>query len=118
MQAEFHISSEPIVTLGLTTYLIGLAIGSVVLAPLSEIYGRRPVYMISMFLFMILIIPCGLATSLAEVLVVRFFGALAGSAMIANAPGTISDITDDKYRALALSIWSIGPLNGPVVCGS
>ncbi|MCJ1285099.1 hypothetical protein MMC26_004437 [Xylographa opegraphella] len=114
MQTDFHISSEPVVTLGVTTYLIGLAIGSVVLAPISEIYGRRPVYMISMFLFMILIIPCGLATSLAEVLVVRFFGAIAGSAMIANAPGTISDITDDKYRALAFSIWSIGPLNGPV----
>ena len=117
MQTDFHISSEPIVTLRVTTYLIGLAIGSVVLAPISEIYGRRPLYMISMFLFMILIIPCGLATSLAEVLVVRFFGAIAGSAMIANAPGTIRDITDDSYRALAFSIWSIGPLNGPVVCG-
>ncbi|MCJ1397241.1 hypothetical protein MMC11_000433 [Xylographa trunciseda] len=114
MQADFNISSEPVVTLGVTTYLIGLAFGSVLLAPISEIYGRRPVYMISMFLFMVLIIPCGLATSLAEVLVVRFFGAIAGSAMIANAPGSISDITDDKYRALAFSIWSIGPLNGPV----
>lgn len=115
MQADFHISSEPVVTLGVTTYLVGLAVGSVVLAPISEIYGRRPVYIISMFLFVILIIPCGLATSLAEVLVVRFFGAVAGSAMIANAPGTISDITNDEYRALAFSIWSIGPLNGPVV---
>ena len=115
MQTDFDISSEPVVTLGMTTYLIGLAIGSVVLAPISEIYGRRPVYIISMFLFMILIIPCGLATSLTEVLVVRFFGAIAGSAMISNAPGTISDITNDKYRALAFSIWSIGPLNGPVV---
>lgn len=34
--------------------------------------------------------------------------------MIANAPGTVSDITDDNYRALAFSIWSIGPMNGPV----
>ena len=115
MQSEFHIASEPVVTLGVTTYLIGLAVGSVVLAPISEIYGRKPVYMISMFIFMVLLIPCGLATSLVEVLVVRFFGAIAGSAMIANAPGTISDITNDEYRALAFSIWSIGPLNGPVV---
>lgn len=41
------------------------------------------------------------------------FGAIAGSAMIANSPGTLSDITTDEYRALAFSIWSIGPLNGP-----
>lgn len=113
MMHDFNVSSEPVVTLGVTTYLLGLAVGSVILAPLSEMYGRRPVYIASMFAFMVLIIPCGIGTSLAEVLVVRFFGAVAGSAMIANAPGTVSEIVTDEYRALALSIWSIGPLNGP-----
>ena len=113
MMRDFHVSSEPLVTLGVTTYLVGLATGSVIVAPLSEMYGRKPVYIIAMFIFVILIIPCGLATSLAEVLVVRFFGAIAGSVMISNAPGTVSDIVTDEYRALAFSIWSIGPLNGP-----
>ena len=135
---------------------------SVILAPISEMYGRRPVYIASTLLFTILIIPCGLATSLPEVVIVRFFGALAGSAMVANrfvfselispllkhllspetvlgstcsldvfqgslyplrqarltrksssSPGTVSDIVNDDYRALAFSIWSIGPFNGP-----
>jgi MFS family permease len=40
--------------------------------------------------------------------------ALAGSAMIANAPGTVMDISREENRALAFSIWSIGPMNGPV----
>lgn len=40
--------------------------------------------------------------------------AVAGSAMIANAPGSVSDIVTENYRALAFSIWSIGPMNGPV----
>ena len=93
--------------------VIGIAIGSVVLAPLSEMYGRRPIYLASLLLFTVLIIPCGLAASLPEVVIVRFFGALAGSAMIANSPGTVSDIVNDEYRALAFSIWSIGPFNGP-----
>jgi hypothetical protein len=34
--------------------------------------------------------------------------------MIANAPGTVSDIVTEEYRALAFSIWSIGPMNGYV----
>lgn len=34
--------------------------------------------------------------------------------MISNAPGTLADISDEQHRALAFSIWSIGPLNGPV----
>ena len=33
--------SDPVVTLGLTAYLFGLAIGSLLLAPVSEIWGRR-----------------------------------------------------------------------------
>jgi MFS family permease len=39
---------------------------------------------------------------------------MAASCMISNAPGTISDISDESHRALAFSIWGIGPMNGPV----
>ncbi|KAG8529355.1 uncharacterized protein KY384_005991 [Bacidia gigantensis] len=113
MMKDFQIDSEPVVTLGITTYLVGLAIGSMFLAPLSEMYGRKPIYVIAMSLFTLLIIPCGLATSLPEVIVVRFIGSLAGASMIANSPGTVSDISTEKNRALFFSIWSIGPLNGP-----
>lgn len=74
MMAEFHISSEPVATLGVTMYLLGLAVGSLILAPLSEIYGRRPIYIGSLFFFFVLILPCALATGLPEILVVRFFG--------------------------------------------
>lgn len=100
-------------TLGLTLYLIGLAVGSVIIAPLSETYGRKPISVICMFLMLVLIIPAALATSVAELLVVRLIGAFAGSAMIASAPGTLADIVDDEHRALAFSVWSLGPLNGP-----
>ncbi|KAI9670479.1 MAG: hypothetical protein M1817_004346 [Caeruleum heppii] len=114
MMEEFGIQSTSVGTLGLTTYLFGLAVGSVVLAPLSEVYGRRPVYIGSMVVFTIFVLPCALAKSLQEVLILRFLGALAGSVMIANAPGSLSDIVDDEHRALAFSLWSIAPMNGPV----
>lgn len=71
---DFHVESEPVATLGITTYLLGLAFGSIVLAPLSEIYGRRPVYIASMLIFMLLVVPCALASSLTQILVVRFLG--------------------------------------------
>ncbi|KAF2842029.1 MFS general substrate transporter [Patellaria atrata CBS 101060] len=115
MMSSFNIRSETVVVLGITTYLCGLAAGSVVLAPLSEMYGRRPVYLVSMTLFTILVVPCALAPNLEAVLVSRFFGAFFGAAMIGNAPGTVSDIVPDEWRALAFSCWSIGPMNGPVI---
>lgn len=131
MGREFHVSSEPVITLGLTTYckrifertshgsnanarqVFGLAIGSMVLAPISEMYGRRPVYIVGMGITTVLIIPCGIGNSLQELIIVRFFGAFFGAVMIAISPGTISDIASAEYRALAFSIWAVGPLNGP-----
>ncbi|KAF2005982.1 MFS general substrate transporter [Amniculicola lignicola CBS 123094] len=115
MMETFGIHSKTLVVLGITTYLAGLALGSLLLAPLSEMYGRRPVYLIAVFMFIVLIIPCALAQNLGTILAVRFLGAIAGSAMISNAPGSVSDIVSDEYRALAFSIWSIGPMNGPII---
>ncbi|KAK2049725.1 major facilitator superfamily transporter [Colletotrichum somersetense] len=110
---EFH-STQVIATLGVTTYLVGLAAGSLLVAPMSELYGRQYVYIGCFIVSSLLIIPCGLAKSLTTLIVVRFFGAMFGAALIANSPGTIVDISDEEYRALAMSVYSIAPLNGPV----
>ncbi|KAJ5600183.1 hypothetical protein N7450_001250 [Penicillium hetheringtonii] len=115
MQEAFDISSEIVVLLGLTTNLFGLALGSVVLSSLLEIYGRRPVYLVSVLLFGLLILPVALAKNIGAVLTSRFFGGFFGGVMIASAPGSVTDVTDDRYRALALSCWSLGTMNGPVL---
>ncbi|KAH7272004.1 hypothetical protein FSOLCH5_006911 [Fusarium solani] len=110
---EEYGSTTTTTTLGLTTYLLGLAVGSLIVAPLSELYGRQMVYLVCLSVWALLILPCALATSLTEIIVVRFFGALFGAAMISNSPGSIVDISDPEYLAAAMSMWSIAPLNGP-----
>ncbi|KGO76478.1 Major facilitator superfamily domain, general substrate transporter [Penicillium italicum] len=115
LMAEEFGQSQIIVTLGLTFYLFGLAIGSMFMAPLSEVYGRKPVCVICLSLFTILIIPCALAKSITALIIVRFIAAFFGSVMISTAPGMVADLVDDEHRALAISVWSIGPLNGPVL---
>ncbi|EAW08090.1 MFS transporter [Aspergillus clavatus NRRL 1] len=112
--SEFN-ASETIVTLGLTFYLIGLAIGSMFMAPMSEIYGRKPVSIGCLAIFTVLIIPCALSKSIESLIVVRFIGAFFGSVMISSAPGMVADLVQDDQRALAMSIWSLGPVNGPVL---
>ncbi|CAK3743053.1 related to MFS multidrug transporter [Lecanosticta acicola] len=114
MTREFGIGENEGI-LGVTTYLLGMASGSVVLAPLSEMYGRRPIYLIVMALFVVFVIPTAVAQNMATILIVRFFGAFCAAAMISNAPGTVNDIVDEDHRALAFSVWSIGPMNGPVI---
>ena len=71
-------------------------------------------YLVSLAIWSVLIIPCGLAGSLTEIIVIRYFGALFGAAFITNAPGTVVDIAKPEYLALCMSLWSLAPLNGPV----
>jgi len=73
LMSEFGVSA-PVATLGVTTYLVGLAVGSLVVAPMSELYGRQNVYLACMVLSTLMIIPCGLADSLVSIVAVRFVG--------------------------------------------
>lgn len=114
LEKTFKPQNETIANLGITTYLLGLAAGSLIVAPLSELFGRRWVYLICLSISVLLIIPCALATSLAGIIVVRFFGALFGAVMVCNGAGTVADISTEDDRAMYMSLWSIAPLNGPV----
>ncbi|KAK8050299.1 Major facilitator superfamily transporter [Apiospora phragmitis] len=113
LQADFGVANTAVTTLGVTAYLLGLASGSLFAAPSSELFGRRPVYIASMVVFTLLVIPACVATSLKEIIVVRFFGALFGAVMITNSAGSVVDISTEETRALVMSLWSIAPMNGP-----
>lgn len=73
LMEEFEVS-KTYATMGLTTYLLGIAVGSLVVAPMSELYGRRIVYLCCLVLWAAFIVPCGLAGCLNTVLGVRFVG--------------------------------------------
>lgn len=113
LQEEFHIS-KIVGLLGIFTYLLGMAIGTFISAPLSEILGRRPVYLISMGIFLLLVLPSALAHNIETILISRLFGGLFGSTIMGNSPASVNDMVSDKHRAAAFGVWSIGPTNGPV----
>lgn len=114
LQAEFS-SHKSVASLGMTTYLLGLAAGSFFAAPLSELFGRRPVYLLSLALWGVCIVPCGMANSLSVMVGFRFIGAVFGAALISNGPGSVVDVCRPEYLAMGMSIFSVGPFNGPVL---
>lgn len=114
LESEFG-TTKMIGLLGITTYLLGMAAGSLLLAPLSEMYGRRPIYFTSIGLFTILTLPVALARNMETILICRFFSAFFGSAMMSNSPGSVNDVVSDHHRPMAFGFWSIGPSNGPVL---
>ena len=45
----------------------------------------------------------------------KIFSALVGSVTLSNAPGSLGDIFNEDQRTLAFSLYSLAPMNGPVL---
>lgn len=120
---NLHHSSETLTISGLTFYLIGLALGPAIAAPLSELIGRRYIYLITFPSSMLFAMGVGLSKNMHTILILRFFCGLVGSPPMALAGGSISDIWSNSPAnlALAMSLFCLcpflGPIIGPVVGG-
>ncbi|KAI0020712.1 bicyclomycin resistance protein [Xylariomycetidae sp. FL0641] len=112
---EFHSNSLEISTFVVSVYVLGYAAGPVVIAPLSEIYGRVIVYHICAVGFVAFLAACALAPSLDSLIAFRFLCGVFGSAPITNGGGTIADMVTQEHRGTVIAIYSIGPLFGPII---
>ncbi|KAF2719200.1 MFS general substrate transporter [Polychaeton citri CBS 116435] len=117
LQPEFGISRE-VATLGLSLYVVGLGIGPMFLSPLSEFYGRKPIYVVAFGMYLIWLIPCAVAQNAATMMVSRFLDGLAGSAFLSVAGGTVGDIFPKHKLSAPMMIYTASPFNGPAVAPS
>jgi multidrug resistance protein len=115
LMAEFHSTSPELASFVVSVYILGFAVGPLFLAPLSELYGRVPLYHITNFLFIIFTVACALSPSLGALIAFRLLAGAAGSAALTNGGGTIADLIPIEKRGFAMSVFVIGPLLGPVI---
>ncbi|KAM0788259.1 hypothetical protein ACM66B_001409 [Microbotryomycetes sp. NB124-2] len=105
--------------LPLTLFLLGYVAGPFIGAPLSEAYGRRPVFMYGGFLFLVFTAGCAGAQSLNALLALRFFAGFFGSVPTTNSGAVCGDIWTARARGQAMAMFSVatfsGPALGPVV---
>jgi multidrug resistance protein len=102
-------------TLVVSIFVLGFALGPLIIAPLSEIHGRRPAYIISMFLFLLFTIACALSTSLPMLIVFRFLAGSVGSTGITLGSATVGDVLPPDKRGGSMALMAMGPLLGPVL---
>lgn len=69
-------------------FVLGFAAGPLLCAPLSEIYGRLPIYHVCNVLFVCFNIGCALAPSMNALIVFRFFAGVFGSAPLSESTTT------------------------------
>lgn len=116
IQAKFGGSTQA-VTLGQSMFIVGTAVGPAFLGPLSDIGGRKWVYVVSILLYAILNIGTALAYNLPMLIIFNFLIGVAGSTALSNVAGTIADLFGDsdgagQPMALFVASANIGPSIG------
>ena len=112
---EFNSTNEELASFVVSIYVLGYACGPLIIAPMSELYGRKPVYNVCNVFFVIFTIACAVSSSLGMLTVFRFFEGVFGSCPLTIGGGTIADMIVQEKRGGVMAIWALGPLMGPVI---
>ncbi|KAF4972816.1 hypothetical protein FSARC_716 [Fusarium sarcochroum] len=115
VMVEFNSTNEQLASFIVSVYLLGYCFGPLVVAPLSEMYGRLPLYNICNVLFVIFNVACALSPNLGGLIAFRLLAGLAGCCPLTLGAGSLADIISKEKRGAAMSSWVLGPLLGPVV---
>jgi multidrug resistance protein len=113
--------SPVVYNLGITLFTCGFGIAPMVLAPFSEINGRRPVFIVTGLLFVICQLSCALTESFGGLLAARFFLGCGGSTFSTMVGGILADIWETSERNTAMTLFTgatmFGTGLGPLVSG-
>ncbi|KAI3391422.1 hypothetical protein diail_7373 [Diaporthe ilicicola] len=119
---HFGVTSESQKNLPVAVFLVGYSLGPIVFAPLSEYWGRRPVFLASFVIYTVFTAGCGLAPKWPAFLFFRFMLGCAASAPQTVSGGLFCDIYPDLGpRGMAVTLLgltsNVGPLIGPIISG-
>ncbi|KAK5070489.1 hypothetical protein LTR64_000160 [Lithohypha guttulata] len=118
--AHFKVSTT-LLTAGISLFVLGFALGPLLWAPLSEIYGRQKIFFVTFLAFTVFEAGAAADAGVATLLAMRFLAGSFGSSPFTNAGGVIADIFPANERGLAMGIFSLcpsaGPTLGPLVGG-
>ncbi|CUS22993.1 LAQU0S07e04896g1_1 [Lachancea quebecensis] len=112
--AKYHVA-EVVGVLGVTLYVFGFAASPVIYAPLSELYGRQKLLIISSFGFVLFMFATATAKDLQTIMICRFFAGFIGAAPLAIVPACFFDMFDNETRGTAVVVFAMGVFMGPIL---
>ena len=111
---EFH-TSETVMLLGVSLFVLGFALGPLLWGPLSELVGRKLPLFAGYFVFALMQIPNALSPNLAGVLICRLLAGCFGAAPIALVSASYADFWDPGDRGMATALYSVAAYAGPTL---
>ncbi|KAG2150965.1 MFS polyamine transporter [Suillus clintonianus] len=113
--STFRLTSDVIIALTTSIFVLAYAVGPLFWGPMSEIYGRSRVLRLANLWYLVWNLACGFAQTEYQLLAFRFLAGLGASASLPIGGGVLGDCWRPEERGKAMSIFSLAPLLGPVV---
>ena len=117
--ADHFRSSDSQLQLTLTLYTLGSAISLLIAGPLTDRFGRRPVLLAGLLLYVVATVACALADSLTVLIIARLFQALGGCCTTVIGRVIVRDHFDRHEQARLLGLISmamaVSPMAAPVL---
>lgn len=116
MMEEFS-TTRIMVTLPLTTFIMGYGVAPMVLSPLSEHppLGRNLIYVLAAAFFCVIQVPTALANTIEKIIGLRLLAGMAASPPLATGGASIGDVVSLDNLSESLILWSAGGLCGPAL---
>ena len=103
------------IQLTITVYLVATAIGQIIMGPLSDRFGRRPVLLTGLVLFVLGSIACALSASIGMLLVARMVQAFGACAGLSLARAIVRDTSGSRTAAGRIGYLNMGMAIAPVM---
>jgi MFS transporter, DHA1 family, multidrug resistance protein len=120
MATEFGTSAS-MIQLTLTALLIGLAVGQLVVGPLSDRYGRRTPLLIGTAVCLAASLLCMISPSIEMLIASRFLQGFAGAAGVAISRAIVTDRAEGAEAArlfgMLMVVGALAPVLAPVLGG-
>ncbi|MFT6928053.1 MAG: DHA1 family bicyclomycin/chloramphenicol resistance-like MFS transporter [Psychromonas sp.] len=112
-------TTQSMVNLTLTVYFITYAAGLLFWGPLSEKFGRKPILLTGLGIYIICSILCAFSMNIEFLIFSRMLQAFGGSAVTVVATAIVKDLYDgrerEKIMATVMSLVIIAPMIAPVL---
>ena len=114
MQGSFSAAQDQIAWV-VTSYIVAAAIMTPLTGWLAGRFGIKYVFFISVAGFTVASVLCGVATSLAQIVIYRLLQGVCGAALVPLSQSVLLQINPPHRHAHAMSVWGMGVILGPII---